>query len=153
MTMRTQIEVGNACSLACRPLSRNVVRIVISLFFSIVWTSVYAGKPVVEFVEFEQGASGWTANVTVRHGDTGWDHYADAWRIVDPDNKVIGTRTLYHPHESEQPFTRSLSGVAIPSSISAVEVQAHDKVHGWGAGVRVDLTQAEGAKFRVRRSD
>ena len=77
-----------------------------------------------------QGAS-WTATVTIKHGDTGWDHYADGWRIVDAKGNILGNRTLYHPHVNEQPFTRSLSGFTIPSNLKEVYVESHDKVHGW----------------------
>jgi hypothetical protein len=68
----------------------------------------------------------------VRHDDKGWDHYADAWEILGPDGTVLGTRVLLHPHESEQPFTRSLAGLAIPETVRAVTVRARDKVHGFG---------------------
>ena len=44
--------------------------------------------------------------VTVRHDDTGWDHYADRWEVLGPDGTVLGIRVLHHPHENEQPFTR-----------------------------------------------
>ncbi len=74
----------------------------------------------------------WTFDVTVRHADEGWDHYADAWRVVGPDGTVYGTRTLFHPHVHEQPFTRSLSGVVIPKDVTTVTIEAHDSVHGWG---------------------
>ena len=70
--------------------------------------------------------------VTVRHDDSGWDHYADKWDVVAPDGTVLATRILYHPHVDEQPFTRSLGGVAVPAGTSAVTVQAHDSVHGYG---------------------
>ena len=33
---------------------------------------------------------------------------------------------------SEQPFTRSLSGVAIPDDVAEVTIRAHDRVHGFG---------------------
>jgi hypothetical protein len=39
---------------------------------------------------------------------------------------------LLHPHETEQPFTRSLGGVRVPAGIKAVDVRARDKVHGLG---------------------
>ncbi len=71
-------------------------------------------------------------DVTVQHADEGWKHYANRWEIVAPDGQILGTRTLYHPHVSEQPFTRSLSGVEIPRSISRITVRAHDLVHGSG---------------------
>jgi len=78
------------------------------------------------------GDATWRFDVTVEHADAGWDHYADAWEVLAPDGAVLGTRTLLHPHENEQPFTRSLSGVAIPDGITEVIVRAHDSVHGYG---------------------
>jgi len=77
--------------------------------------------------------------VTVRHADTGWDHYADRWEVVAPDGTVFGTRVLLHPHVGEQPFTRSQSGIRIPARIASVTVRAHDTVHGLG-GVERTVT-------------
>jgi len=78
------------------------------------------------------GRNTYSFDVTIRHADEGWQHYADKWDVVAPDGKVLGTRTLYHPHEDEQPFTRSLSGVKIPASVNTVIIRAHDSVHGYG---------------------
>jgi hypothetical protein len=92
-----------------------------------------AGEADVVAVEAARAADGtWRFDVTVRHGDAGWDHYADAWEVVGPDGTVLATRTLLHPHVDEQPFTRSLSGVAIPSDVEQVTVRAHDSVDGYG---------------------
>ena len=99
-----------------------------------------AGPADVLKVEARSAGGGWSFDVTVEHADTGWDHYADGWRVVGPDGTVYGTRTLYHPHVGEQPFTRSLSGVAIPQGVTTVTVESHDSVHGWGgAAVEVAL--------------
>jgi len=82
----------------------------------------------------------WRFDVTVRHADAGWDHYADKWDVVGPDGTVLGTRVLLHPHDNEQPFTRSLSGVAIPDAVTEVTVRAHDSEHGYGgAEMTVEL--------------
>ena len=70
--------------------------------------------------------------VTIRHGDTGWSHYADKFDVLTRDGKVLGTRVLYHPHVNEQPFTRSLGRVQVPLGVTEVIVRAHDKVHGDG---------------------
>ncbi len=70
--------------------------------------------------------------VTVRHDDEGWDHYADRWEVVAPDGTVLATRVLAHPHVREQPFTCSLSGVAIAPGVSRVRVRAGDLAHGLG---------------------
>lgn len=90
-----------------------------------------AGEAEVIAVKATAQGGTWRFDVTVRHGDTGWKHYADAWRVVGPKGRVFGTRTLYHPHVDEQPFTRSLAGVRIPAGVAEVFVEAHDKVHGW----------------------
>ena len=76
--------------------------------------------------------SAWTFSVTLNHGDTGWDDYADGWRVVGPDGHVLGTRTLFHPHVNEQPFTRSLSNVEVPGDMNTVFIEASTNVEGWG---------------------
>ncbi|MEO0360324.1 MAG: hypothetical protein AAF322_04410 [Pseudomonadota bacterium] len=91
-----------------------------------------AGEADVVAAEARQVGATWTFTVTVRHDDEGWSHYADAWRVVAPDGTVLGERKLLHPHETEQPFTRSLSGVSIPDDVDVVTIEAHDNVHGWG---------------------
>ena len=74
----------------------------------------FAGDVEIVHAQFRHsGGDNWSVDVTLRHADSGWDHYADAWRVVAGDGTVLGTRTLYHPHEHEQPFTRSLGAVAI----------------------------------------
>lgn len=95
--------------------------------------TVIAGEADVIGVDVRQTAAGiFHFDVTVRHGDTGWAHYADGWEVLTPDGKVVGTRTLHHPHVDEQPFTRSLSGVMISADIIEVTIRAHDSVHGVG---------------------
>ncbi len=71
-------------------------------------------------------------SVTVRHADTGWTHYADAWEVLTPDGELLATRVLAHPHVDEQPFTRSLPRVPVPAEITSVILRAHDSVHGYG---------------------
>jgi hypothetical protein len=114
----------------------------------------------VEFVRAVQDAGGtWTFHVTVRHPDTGWEDYADGWDVVAPDGTVLKpdpnspfTRLLLHPHETEQPFTRSQSGIAIPDGVTEVTVRAHDLVDGFGGReVVVDLTAESGTEFSVER--
>jgi len=92
-----------------------------------------AGEAKVVRATVSKTGDTWRFDVTVSHADTGWEHYADAWRVVGPDGTVYGTRKLYHPHVDEQPFTRSLSGVAIPPGVRTVTIEARDSVHGWGA--------------------
>jgi len=70
--------------------------------------------------------------VTLRHADEGWEHYADRWEVLDEAGEVIATRVLRHPHVDEQPFTRSLPGVAIAAEVRRVRIRARDSVHGYG---------------------
>jgi len=97
------------------------------------WVTLDAGEADVLHVEaHKEGPGTYRFAVTLRHDDAGWQHYANAWDVVAPDGAVIATRTLLHPHVAEQPFTRSLSGVAIPDDITTVEIRARDSVHGYG---------------------
>ena len=95
--------------------------------------SAYAGEADVVEVDIKKTGGGtYFFKVTVKHADEGRDHYANKWDVVAPDDTVLGTRTLYHPHVDEQPFTRSLSDVKIPASITEVTVRAHDSIHEYG---------------------
>ncbi|MEM9577535.1 MAG: hypothetical protein AAF999_11040 [Pseudomonadota bacterium] len=98
----------------------------------------FAEPPKVDHVSARQSANGtWRFDVTISHPDTGWNHYADAWRVLDMDGNQLGIRELAHPHVDEQPFTRSLSGVRIPQGVTRVQIQARDKPGGWNSQTRV----------------
>jgi len=96
-------------------------------------TTALADPPTVEQVRATQSGEAWRFDVTIRHPDTGWDHYADGWRVLDMQGNELGMRVLHHPHETEQPFTRSLSGVAIPAGTTQVQIQARCSVDGWNS--------------------
>ncbi len=99
----------------------------------LIFSPTYAGEADIVAVTIRMtGTNTYSFNVTVRHADDGWNHYADKWDVTAPDGTILGTRTLYHPHVDEQPFTRSLSDVKIPDSIKEVSVRAHDSEHGYG---------------------
>lgn len=127
------------------------------MFGLLLFSTVFSGLAIANDVEvvgvrFELSGGAWNVRTTLRHADSGWEHYADAWRVVNEKGDVLGSRTLHHPHESEQPFTRGLSGVVVPNEVSIVFVEAHDKVHGWSKQrVRVDLNKAKGKGFEVYR--
>lgn len=93
--------------------------------------AAWAGEvTVVDAKVRADGGGTFSFDVTLRHADSGWDHYADRWDVLAPDGTVLGSRVLYHPHVDEQPFTRGLSGVRVPAGIKTVTIRAHDKVHG-----------------------
>ncbi len=110
--------------------------LIMSVFFvSLVAQAGEADVTAVTITKSSTENRVYSFDVTVSHGDEGWKHYVNSWDIVHPDGTILATRVLYHPHVSEQPFTRSLSGVKIPAGISTVIIQAHDVVHGYGGKV------------------
>ncbi len=99
--------------------------------FMILASPVAADPAVIEGVRYENGRF----EVTLSHGDTGWDDYADGWRIELADGTVLGTRVLAHPHVEEQPFTRS-SSIAVPAGVTEVFVRASTNVDGWATATK-----------------
>lgn len=93
---------------------------------------VAAGCADVVAVDVEaDGEETFSFSVTVSSADTGWEKYADAWEVRAPDGTVLGVRQLAHPHVDEQPFTRSLSAVPVPSRVDRVVIAARDSVVGF----------------------
>jgi len=93
--------------------------------------SAWADSSVIERVDAGNNGTGWSFAVTLRHPDSGWDHYADGWEVPSPDGNRLGYRELLHPHETEQPFTRSLGGVVVPDGIDHVLIRTRCSVDGW----------------------
>lgn len=89
--------------------------------------------PTILDVSLSPGSSadGWDVAVTISSPYDSPDRYADAFRVAAPDGSVLGLRELTHDHANEQPFTRSLLDVEIPTALDQVVVTARDSVHGW----------------------
>ncbi len=113
---------------------KEMKHILASLLFLFCFVSpLFAGEvDVINVTIRQENADRYQFNVTLRHNDTGWKHYADRWEILGPKGAVLATRVLAHPHVDEQPFTRSLSGVHIAPDIREVTIRGHDSVHGYG---------------------
>jgi methionine-rich copper-binding protein CopC len=113
-----------------------------------------ADQVAIDFARFTQRDASWKVDVTLKHADSGWDHYANEWRIVDDKGTVLDRRVLAHPHVDEQPFTRSLYSAKIPQQVSIVFIEASDSVHGWSPDrIRVDLSKSSGERYQVQQSD
>jgi hypothetical protein len=113
--------------------------ILIALTVLFLPVSAFANIPKVVAVHASHSGNIWRFDVTLKHADTGWKHYADGWGVYLPDGTELGYRVLVHPHVDEQPFTRSLGGVKIPKGTKSVIIRPHDKVHGVGPDFVVDL--------------
>ncbi len=112
--------------------------------------SLPAGDVEIVFAELRRDGGAWQPTVTLRHADTGWEHYADAWRVTTVDGEVLSHRTLYHPHVDEQPFTRSGPAFALPPDTARVIVEARDTVHGWSAEtLAIELTLPTAPRWRL----
>ena len=100
---------------------------------------------VIDAAATSEGDNSWRFDVTISSPYDSPERYADAWRVLGPDDIEYGIRILTHDHASEQPFTRSQSGIAIPADVRTVTIQGRDLVNGWG-GPTFDLTLPEAAQ-------
>lgn len=90
-----------------------------------------ASEVSIKAVNFKQSTNGfYQFNVTLAHADKSWQHYANLWQIETLSGEVLGTRVLLHPHINEQAFTRSLSNIKIPKSVTKVIVRAGCTIDG-----------------------
>ncbi len=96
----------------------------------------WAHPPEIKDVRIKKTGMVWRVDVTLEHGDTGWDHYADGWEVLDARGNRLAHRELLHPHVNEQPFTRALSGVVFPDGTREVFVRAKCSVDGWSGQSR-----------------
>ncbi|MGB8437576.1 MAG: hypothetical protein WCE38_25300 [Burkholderiales bacterium] len=112
--------------------------VAVALLFS---PAAWAGEADVVAAKVRRAADGsYDFDVTVKSNDRGWDYFADAFEVLTPAGKVLGTRVLLHPHETEQPFTRELYGVKIPRGVERVEIRARHKPKGYdGKTLTVEL--------------
>ena len=107
-----------------------MIRAAIAALLLMLPLTARAAEPEIVKVQVSKPDMGWLFEVTLRHADTGWDHYADAWEVFGPDGTSLGIRELVHPHVDEQPFTRSLTLSEVPDG--ALTVRARCLVDGWG---------------------
>lgn len=84
----------------------------------------------------EKTGGTYTFTVTISSPYDTPERYADGWRVKGPDGTVYGEHTLLHDHANEQPFTRTQTGVRIPSGVREVIVEGHDKQHGYGGATK-----------------
>ena len=89
-----------------------------------------ADPPVTKAAMAARTGTDWRFDVTLRHPDSGWGHYADGWEVLAPDGQSLALRVLLQPHEAEQPFTRSLGGVFVAAGLDHVIIRARCLVEG-----------------------
>ena len=62
---------------------------------SALWSKAHAGEADVLSVKLTKMTGDvYRFDVTVAHADTGWDHYADGWQVLDLDGNQLGERAV-----------------------------------------------------------
>ena len=99
------------------------------------------GADVVEVaVSGSKGA--YTFAVSLLSHDTGCDHYADWWEVLDGSGGLVYRRILNHSHVDEQPFTRSGDEMNVTANETLI-VRGHMNDSGYG-GVAFSGTVDDG---------
>jgi len=112
----------------------------LAVFLAAAASQAQADAPVVIDANAIRSGDHWTISVSLAHPDSGWDHYANEWDVLGPDNAVLGVRALTHPHVEEQPFTRSLYVGEIPAGIDHVMIRVKCTLDGYSPNLyRLDL--------------
>jgi hypothetical protein len=113
---------------------RQLFSIIVLAYTTVMTVQVSAGMADVIDVDVRyNGDNNFQIITTLAHADTGWQHYANEWQILDESGKIIGRRVLHHPHGNEQPFSRSHT-LDIPISVNIITIRGIDSVHGIGGG-------------------
>lgn len=99
---------------------------------------------VTDVLATKKSDGSWCFGTTVEHNDQGWNHYADGWAVLDLEGNQLGYRKLHHPHDNEQPFTRSLCHINIPKEMTQVIVRAKCNKHGFGGKPMVVALSKQG---------
>ena len=116
--------------------------LILSMFASSVFASKFDINTYSTSLDFAQvthvlatqkSDGSWCFGTSVRHNDQGWEHFADKWEVLDLEGNQLGYRSLGHPHDNEQPVTRSRCNIKIPSVISKVIERAKCHTHGFEA--------------------
>lgn len=116
-------------------LTRGFTALVTLLVASLAFGETDAEQRYPDVIDVSVSASGddrFTFQVTLSSPYDTPQRYADAFRVATEGGDTLGVRELLHDHANEQPFTRSLSGVAIAPDLTRVVVQGRDQEYGYG---------------------
>ena len=101
-------------------------------------TAALADAPTITKVEASRAGMGWRFDVTLAHPDTGWDHYADGWELIDDaGNQIAEVRV--------ERFTEREGGRRSPVTVGAGG-STGSYGSGVGLGVGINLGGGSGVK-------
>jgi len=122
----------------------NVIRKIVTGATFLLLTSLSAANEVdvVDITIESVGDQSYRVSATLLHEDAGWEHYANRWDVLSESGQLLGTRVLVHPHDDEQPFTRSLT-LTIPAEVNIITIRANDLVHeDGGKTMQIDVPRS-----------
>lgn len=126
-----------APALAALTLAALVLAALATLSFA---TAAGAEAPRVDSASIVREGNGWTVRATIRHPDSGWDHYASGWQVLAPDGTVLGFAEITHPHLEGEPIQEELAGITLPEGIDHLMIRVRCTLDGWSArSFRLDL--------------
>jgi len=135
---------------------KRVLLSILTTFYSLWSLPTTAAFPSLDYAQVEQVRAkqskdgSWCFSAQVRHNDQGWEHYANSWQIHDLKGNLLSKRVLLHPHDNEQPFTRSQCGIVIPKTLTHVVVSASCEEHGQGGrAVKLNMNKTSGEGFTL----
>jgi len=102
----------------------------LGLIFLYLSVCLHANEAIVENVQVIKKEGKYSFKVRILHQDSGWKHYVNRYEVLDAKGNILATRILVHPHEFEQPFTRSLNNIQL-HNLQKVYIRAHDNVDGY----------------------
>lgn len=88
-------------------------------------------QPSIAAVSHSGSPQAYQFSVSILSDEDGWNRYADWWEVLNEQGELLYRRVLGHPHENEQPFTRSGGPVKI-SADQIVFIRAHMNDGGYG---------------------
>lgn len=101
-----------------------------------------ADAPVIAAADAQLDGGRWTVTVTLKHRDSGWDHFATGLAVLAPDGSRIGSLDLTRPNVGKSRFTARITGLKVPPGTEFVLIRSRCSLVGWAAEpVRVDLPQ------------
>ncbi|SFD65282.1 hypothetical protein SAMN05660831_02015 [Thiohalospira halophila DSM 15071] len=124
-----------------------------SLLLLLLVTTTQAGEPRVSWVEVTEEVRSYTVTAVLEHDDEARYHFLDGWRVTTPEGEVLAEQDFKHPRPQAPPRRATLRGVRLPEGVTRLQVEAHDRLHGWGGNpvvVELEGEATEGERWRLR---
>ena len=111
-----------------------------SLAAALVAMPLVADEPRIRDATACKSGMSWRVDVTLEHPDSGWDHYADGWEVLDADGNRLGYRGCITRMSTSSPLPARSPISTCPTARAKIHIRAHCSVDGWGEETfRIDI--------------